>query len=304
MLADEVFVDALRAEVREHATKLDERLKRASRGSVGGVHDARTLSRRLRSELDILARTAGHAKRSSKVMSRVKRTEKALSRARDLDVLRLDVEGYTAMHPSAEDGLAGLRELVTKKRRRARAEVARVLSKKRRRKLCASLERLAAKAAPPVAKGAVARPSPALVRDFTHEEIWRRYDAVRAFEAALPGSEDLLHQFRAACRKLRFTMELFQAALPDSSPIIDDLVALQDQIGEMHDHHVAITEIRTWKARGDLRSTPELETYVAERLLARERSKEHFEARWLAHLCKDFRLRLAEAIDEETPASA
>src|SRR5206468_2545564 len=41
-----------------------------------------------------------------------------------------------------------------------------------------------------------AKSSPRLVRHFTHEELWRRYDAVRAFDARDDFDVDALHQLR------------------------------------------------------------------------------------------------------------
>jgi CHAD domain-containing protein len=304
MHADEVLVEGLRCEVREHVRKLDKRLARASRGKIGGVHDGRTSCRRIRVDLDLMARTVFSRRRSTRLSERLRDVERALAKPRDLDVMRNDLGAYLRLNPGAAAGLRHVDRYLAKKRARASKKATGLLDKRTRSKLVGDLRELL-ESAPKRAFIADKRDAqPVLVRHFTHELIWHEYDAIRAFEPKLPGDEATLHRFRSACRQLRFAMEVFGGALRSSPGIVEDLVALQEQIGEMHDHHVAVTKLRRWRARGDLEGTPELERYLNQRADARDRLKQRFEARWLAHLGKGFRLRLAGAIESEVPAAA
>jgi CHAD domain-containing protein len=306
MFADEVLVDGLRAELRVCAHKLEQRLKRARKGKPSGMHDGRTTCRRLRAAVDIMGRSSGRERAAEELCGELARAERLLSKTRDIDVLLVDLEAYGKLHPMASKGLADLRSFLAKKRKRAARRVGQKLTGARCRALVRAVQRFgaassryahAAEAAPPAAR-------PMLVRHFTHEEIWRRYDAVRAFDPILPGSPEALHKFRSACRELRFTIELFGPALADMAGIVADLVDVQAQIGEMHDHHEAVRAIRKWKANGSIDPTRELETYVAERVVMRDRLRAHFETAWLTHLGRGFRARIASAIEEEVPAAA
>ena len=141
--------------------------------------------------------------------------------------------------------------------------------------------------------------APSRVRDFTHEEIWHRYDAVRAYEPRLSDGADAIHHYRSACRELRFLLELFGEALPESAPIAEELRALQDQVGEMHDHHVAVTRIEAWRARGELHASRELDAYVEARARARDQMRERLLFPWQGPLRQEFRARLARALEAE-----
>jgi CHAD domain-containing protein len=303
MHADEVLADALRVDVLAQIRRLDKRLKRAARGTVGGIHDTRTLCRRIETYLDVMGRSVFRRRQAARLSARVRVIERRLAKTRDLDVMIGDLNGYTRLHPRAAGGLRQVEKYLARKRRRAAVEARAYIGRSVRRRLVSDLERVLKHGRQlPRRNGAPAQPF--LVRHFTHELIWHRYDALRAFEPSLIRNEKTLHQFRSACRQLRFSIELFGGALRDMSPIVSELIAVQEQIGEMHDHHVAVSRLRRWAARGAFVGTPELDTYVSQRAAARERLKARFEQRWLAQLGTAFRLRLAGAIESEVPAAA
>jgi CHAD domain-containing protein len=49
-----------------------------------------------------------------------------------------------------------------------------------------------------------------------------------------------LHDFRIACKRLRYALERFQALEPSLEEIADRLASLQDALGEAHDRDVLL----------------------------------------------------------------
>ena len=305
MHADEVFVEVLRCDIRERVGTLAKRLGRAHKGSVAGVHDCRSTCRRLRTDLELMGRSGFHQQEAARLADRLHRVERSLASARDLDVILIDLDGYLRLNPRRAAGLKGVQKLLTLRRAKTARRAQRKLRRGQRRTLLRDLRTFLDKQDSNArAKGTAPFAKPVLVRHFTHELIWHRYEAVRAFEPTLPGNERTYHKFRSACRDLSLAIELFRGALPDASPIVRDLTALQAQIGEMYDHHTAVTKLRSLRSRGKLEATPDLDAYVEQRVRARDRLMARFEPLWLEHLGRGFRLRLAKAMDAEVPAAA
>jgi CHAD domain-containing protein len=50
-----------------------------------------------------------------------------------------------------------------------------------------------------------------------------------------------LHDFRIACKRLRYALERFQSLEPSLEEIADKLASLQDALGEAHDRDVLLT---------------------------------------------------------------
>jgi CHAD domain-containing protein len=285
--------DTLRAEVAEHAKKLRKRLKRARAGDVDGVHDSRTMLRRLRTELEVMADTVFDRRDATRVEERLHRLEAALAKLRDTDVLLADTKAY------ARKRRADLAPLVAFLEKR-RAKAARAA----RRDLGSSKE------APRAIRSLLTHPrdarakdpskaTPRLVRHFTHEEIWRTYDAIRAYDVRFAPDAQVLHRMRSACRRLRFVLELFGGALPNADRVARDLHRVQDEIGELHDHHVAALAIARWLEQGKLPRSEPIDAYLAHRAEARDALRERLEARWLTVLGRPFRERLASVLERE-----
>src|SRR2546425_3724290 len=54
-----------------------------------------------------------------------------------------------------------------------------------------------------------------------------------------------LHNLRIAAKRLRYTLEIFEDALPSSCrSIADELAKLQDELGALHDSDVVIALLR------------------------------------------------------------
>ena len=293
--------EALRDDVRAHVSKLRKRLKKAHRGKSKGIHDARTELRRIRSELDTMGHTAFDERVTSRLCQRLHDTERALAKARDADVLLGHLRGYVRKRKGRADGLGEVQAKLEARRARGVKEARTMLGEHVRAAIVRAVKRATKPKhvviAPPKNP---AKAAPELVRHFTHREVWRRYEALRAFDARLPADVETLHKLRSACRQLRFTLETFEGASPDLAPIARDLHERQDEIGELHDHELAIQLLERWRAKGKIASSRGLDAYLERRARARDELRHMAESRWLSLLGAKFRLRLARALEPRT----
>lgn len=94
-------------------------------------------------------------------------------------------------------------------------------------------------------EGAAALPvgpvQPHRVRDTMPSRIWAAYEQVRAYESVLRWADvQTLHDLRIAAKWLRYTLEFAREALgPESTALIERVVAIQDHLGWLHDADVA-----------------------------------------------------------------
>jgi len=71
--------------------------------------------------------------------------------------------------------------------------------------------------------------------------MWRAYQDVWAFDVGIETADlATLHELRIATKWLRYTLEFVREPLePEATALIRQAVALQDHLGDQHDHHVA-----------------------------------------------------------------
>ena len=292
--------EALRDDVRGRMAKLRKRLEKAHRGKSKGVHDARTELRRIRSELDTMGHTAFDDRVTSELCERLHDTERALAKARDADVLLSDLESYVEKRKGEADGLDDVCARLAKRRKSGVKRARAALGGRARDAIVRAVKRATKPKHVVIAQPKnPAKAAPELVRHFTHREVWRRYEALRAFDARLPADTETLHALRSACRGLRYTLETFQGASPDLAPIARDLHERQDEIGELHDHQLAIELLEKWRAKGRIAPSRGLDAYLERRAKARDDLRHMAESRWLALLGAKFRLRLSRALEPE-----
>jgi CHAD domain-containing protein len=98
-------------------------------------------------------------------------------------------------------------------------------------------------AAPGAGPDAAAR-----VRDVAAGRIWRAYERLRGHDAGVPFADvPALHALRIDGKRLRYTLEFLREILPAQvDPLIADVTALQDTIGEMNDSQIAAEMTRAW----------------------------------------------------------
>jgi CHAD domain-containing protein len=301
MRSSETMVEALREVVEPGVKKLRKKLKKASAGKPDGVHGGRTELRRLRTELSIMGDTVFDTSKIEPICEQMHDLERSLAKARDTDVLLEHLDDHLAKRPRDQAGLKDVRRRLGRRRDEAARAAKRALAPKTRRRVIDALRDLLQKRSSVVARSPnhPAKAAPLLVRHFTREEIWHRYDALRAFDARPSSDIETLHKVRSQCRQLRFALEAFEGALPASAPIARELHLLQDEIGEVHDHQVAIDLLGRWREEGKVASNESLDRYLAARAKARDRLQARYGRHWRTVFGPAFRRRLAHALERE-----
>jgi CHAD domain-containing protein len=274
---------ALGKEIAEHVCKLEKRVAKAKKkGDEESIHDTRTALRRVREDLVVLGRPW-----AAKVEDQLHDVEKSLALTRDADIVLRLVRDYEREHPrdSAElaELVARLKRQRKKGRRRARATLART-----KPALGRVMKRLDAD-----------DDDGSLVRHLTRELVWKGYDEVLAFELQKPLELDVLHHFRAACRRLRYELELFAAALPEAKSIVAELREVQESVGEMHDDHVAAELASKWMTAGKLAANPAIDRFIDHEARAAESKRPRAVGLYDRILSTDFRRALAAALERE-----
>jgi len=224
------------------------------------VHQMRVATRRLRASLQVVAGVYDPML-IRRYRRGLRRLAQSLGTVRDGDVFEEHVIAYRDARP--QDERAGLEPLivaVATERAQARQALLDDLDSKRYGKL---KREFAAFLTTPGA-GVLDPPEPGIrerVRDFAGSAIWRRYEQWRAYEVALPNATNqALHQARIAGKRLRYTLDFFAEALgPQVEQALNPLIALQDNLGALHDGVVA----RAHVAALGLADDPGAQAYLA-----------------------------------------
>jgi CHAD domain-containing protein len=224
----------------------------AAKGDADAIHDLRTSLRKVRAALSILSGVVVDEAATRKTLRKVERLFDALGDARDAQVLlrRLRRWGRSA----GGKALRPLEQSVQRKRKRAVKVLARRLARKRGEKL---LDALVAAARQGRLNGRrdPSHVRPSLVRHVAASTILRRFEAVLAFEVAIPGAAATFHRLRVAIKELRDALDFFGGALPPTVLGVDrTLGRAQKLLGDLHDHEVAREAIaRAHRANGGTR---------------------------------------------------
>jgi CHAD domain-containing protein len=231
---DRTWQDAGRETVRE-LTKLVQKRAKAIDGDVGAdpVHDMRTATRRLRTAIELYADDAPKKQRAD-VEDELKRISRRLGEVRDLDVLLETLDGAA---PADIDPLRNAwRDERATGARRLKNEIAR----RRFHEALKGTKRLLAADADSSNDGPGANVEIERVATEAPGLIWDAFGTVLGYEID-PKTADpaAIHQLRIAAKKLRYTLEAFEDALAQDANLIEDVTALQDAAGSMHDAIVA-----------------------------------------------------------------
>jgi CHAD domain-containing protein len=227
------WADAGRARIGELADDVERRAK-AIDGDVDAeaIHDMRTATRRLRTAIALYGADAGAKKRES-VQDELRAVARRLGAVRDLDILLTALQG---------DDLEPLRGAWQQERARGARRLKAALTRGRFEQALTGARRLV-KASDGGAgrNGAVDR-----VGTRAPGLIWKAYGKVLAFDIE-PATADpaAIHQMRIAAKKLRYTIEAFEDAIAGSAALMEQVTAVQDAAGEMHDAVVAVDRARS-----------------------------------------------------------
>lgn len=119
-----------------------------------------------------------------------------------------------------------------------------------------------------------------------------RIDEIWSFDPAVlsPGNVRELHDMRIACKRLRYLLEIFRRAFPTAlQPFIEQIGALQDLLGDIHDCDVQIPMLQAHLDRldqDDRRRAAELVRGAAPTTVAASR-RERAYGRFAAQLAAD-----------------
>ena len=237
-LAQTDWPRAARSTVRRLAMDVRRGARAAADGDEAGVHDVRTATRRLRTALsvyrDVLPRKS--RKRAERELRRVTRR---LGAVRDLDVMISTLAH--APHDMRSDSVRPLRRAWVKERRACRTRLRSELRQPPFDRVISSLGRLRPGAdAPHLARmSRVADLAPAHIRAAAQVVLASEIDPLTA-------DPTQIHELRIAAKELRYTLELFDLGSRPSAASIDEVTALQDAAGDMHDAIVAGERARTF----------------------------------------------------------
>jgi CHAD domain-containing protein len=299
---DEPMILAMKAALEPLAKRLRENLRDARRGDADAVHDSRTLIRRLRVGLDVMGNTAFDGTVTNGVARGLRGIERALGPTRDDDVLLEHLDRWLeGVDPDIGAGAAPIRDRLRRVRTRHASALDEHLRRKAARKTLRQLRDLLAHPArasvsPP--KNA-ARVPPTLVHHFMHGQVWRAYEEALAYDVRNTADVGIIHKFRSSCRRLRFTLELFTGATQNAGAVVELLHALQDRLGDLHDHAVAAARIRRWMSRSRVPKTAAARQYLAERLRAQSALVAEFDTERRAFAARQVRLALFTLLNGE-----
>jgi CHAD domain-containing protein len=213
------------------------------------IHDARVAVRELRAIASLLQPSGCFAQKWLRRMDRgLRQLAQNLGIVRDTDVLLDHLHAYIDQHEEAAEGLAWLEEELSRRRAEAARQVRRLLKEKRTYRLLKQTRRglhrqrrrvrvLSRAGAVPRAKSRRAKEDyPILVRHFAGSAIWERYQEILKYEIALPrASAQTLHGLRIACKRLRYSMQIFGQIPPELVETLAALKGAQDHLGRLHD---------------------------------------------------------------------
>ena len=227
------------------------RMLKNERGTMVGkdieeLHDMRVAAMRMRSVLEMFN---GHLDMDvmKPIFKSVKATRRSLGAVRDLDVFMEKIQHYIESLPeqrkSELDELIGtllierdkarglmLLHLDSDKYNKFKLKFTKVLEKK--------------KGWEDSRMGKAGRPLPNRVRDVLPPLLYNQLATVRTYDNLVHVDEpsyEMLHALRIDVKVLRYTLEFFEEVLgEDTTSLVKDLKALQDNLGDIHDAVVAV----------------------------------------------------------------
>jgi triphosphatase len=232
--------------IRRHLRRLQHSLPVVREGvDPEGIHDLRVATRRLRTTLQTLEESPVFPQRTVRVLrNRLRGLACAAGKVRDADVLLARVERDLEAQPESAADLAVLHEALRRRQRRARAKLLKRLDGPAFAQLLADFKAFVADKHDETAD---APREQVFVRHFAGSAIWRRYEHVLGFEAIVREARPReLHELRIACKRLRYTLELFESELgKGTQPLLKLLSKVQDHLGSLQDTVVLLKLVKS-----------------------------------------------------------
>jgi len=261
MLADKTQSDLPAMQGRDHVADASrqiflQQLRRMQAHEAGSrtgediesVHKMRVAVRRMRS----LLRLAGDYfpdKTVARTQTRLRRIARALGAIRDLDVLILDLQQFSAtLPPESQQHANALVRRLDRRRSKRRKRLNAFLDSKRYERALRQLDKFACKQTRRA--GRPLRPhEPQELRHVLPSLLHQRLAIVSAYDAVLSAADDKrLHALRVECKRLRYAIEFFAPVLGASAASFLELVtAMQDTLGRINDIAVFVSRLQKLK---------------------------------------------------------
>jgi CHAD domain-containing protein len=299
--ADDIVAEAGRKVLRFHLARLIAREAGTRSGEdPEDLHAMRVATRRMRAAWRVFGdgfRTDG----TRKFRNRLRDVARRLGAVRDIDVLVMALDEYRAELPAAErKALEPLLDDWRDQREVARAVLMRELDSDGYRRFIDDYRAFVL--TPGAGALAVSPTDPHHVRDTAASRIWQAYEHVLAYGPVLRWADvPTLHQLRIAGKWLRYTLEFVAEALgPEAKPLIERVVAMQDQLGLMNDAEVSAMKARALLVARSGTLTDAQTAAIARYLTSREREvarlKRGAAVPWRALASPTFRRGLGRAV--------
>jgi CHAD domain-containing protein len=237
------------------------------------LHNMRVTTRRLRSALQLfgpyMGMTLGVA-----TGDRLRRLARVLGEVRDLDVAIIKARGYVdRLPPEALQNIEALFAEWQSQRQGARRRLLAYLHSRSYRVLVQGLRGLLDELAVPQA----AVPKGHTLQEMAPRLLYIRWQSVRAYGPVLKGApREMLHTLRIDCKHLRYALEFFAEVLsPAAHVVVDDVVTLQDHLGDWHDAVVALQGLDEFTAHGTGRADAASLAGIGAYRQARQEEMEH-----------------------------
>jgi CHAD domain-containing protein len=223
------------------------------------LHDMRVASRRMRAAFRVFG-DYFRPKDVALYLKGLKRTGRALGAVRDLDVFHEKVQAYLETLPLSNQGsLNDLLAVLEAQREVARRRMIAYLDSKKYSRFVDRfgefVETEGMGSLPGTLDGG--EPWPYRVCHVAPMAIYERLAAMRAYDewVSIPDTPlARFHALRIACKGFRYSLEFFREVLgQDTTVLIEEVVAMQDHLGELQDAVVAsgiLRDFLTWGTWG------------------------------------------------------
>ena len=307
--ADAPMTEAVRAVMaRQYQDMLANEAGCRTGKDMDAVHDMRVAIRRLRVAFRLFG---GYYRRGTvrKLEQELRAAGRALGAVRDLDVFNKSASEYLQTVPKAQRSeLDPLLADWRGRRQKAQKQLISYLDGPDFKRLLNDLGAFLNTPGAGVEEKTPVPVAPFQVRHKLGSEVWRRYEAVRAYSVVIPGAAPLvLHALRIECKYLRYILEFFVEVLGEETPaLIAQVISVQDHLGDIQDAEVASRVLADFLAKAyrqqaggetpfavDLNGTV---AYLNHRRKASQQLVATFPHTWKQMDSAKFRRRLGEAI--------
>jgi CHAD domain-containing protein len=305
LLPDDLMSEAGRKVLRFHFLRMLKHEPGTRTGQdIEELHDMRVATRRMRAAIRVFA-PYFKASAMRPHTAGLRRTARALGAVRDLDVLMQKAGSYLETLPEErEHDLDPLLALWQDQRERIREEMLAYLDGPKYAEFREGFRLFVETPGIGVRKQKPLPPQPIKVRHVAPTQIYTRWSRVQAFGAVLDGaSVAVLHALRIECKRLRYTLEFFLETLgAEGRQVIDEVVRLQDHLGNLNDADVANTMLSDFLFASSRKesSEPVIAPGVVAYLAARQRELQDLVATfpdvWAQFNRSEIRRWLADAV--------